>query len=450
MYSQHKRKSLLATPDELEEKEPDYDIPTASHKHIKAFLVDLGIEITDDDLRRPNRSRIRQLFSLLIEHFLTWRAEKINKQKRDIVTTNNLSELDQDIAEVAIVFHEVKALLEELRCTDIGIVDFTDPSPERIQKLLTAIMNFGVFNKERAAPKSAPLAIKADQIGKEVIHLAKVEQELIEKIKETKKRKAIEQGECSKLQIENKALEQELINLRRECEIHIQELDNTKAERVAFKDKLQDLQMEVLQAIDVRKRLQEEEEWDIESMQDHIQKLEDTTSKLASEVKSDKEAYPKSEDQLTQLKVLDNLIARASQTLNRWSTRKNDLKRQKKTRDAVQKEIDAYASQDHGLVQELNASKRFAAAEELKIERLNEDQAKKRESMKLFWETRQKEDERLRQDEINAREHYLVHEKKRDELTQKISQTEFEEKSYEEKVTTYLRQIYYKAKEKSV
>ena len=47
-----------------------------------------------------------------------------------------------------------------------------------------------------------------------------------------------EQDETDRLQLDTRTFEQELINLRRECEMRMQELDLAKAERLAVKDKL--------------------------------------------------------------------------------------------------------------------------------------------------------------------------------------------------------------------
>ncbi|KAI8346898.1 hypothetical protein EDC96DRAFT_317363 [Choanephora cucurbitarum] len=259
-----------------------------------------------------------------------------------------------------------------------------------------------------------------------------------------------EQDETDRLQLDTRTFEQELINLRRECEMRMQELDLAKAERLAVKDKLQSLQMEVLNAIDVRKGLQEKENWDISTLQEHASQLQEDISRFTLEIDNNREISPHADDQVAQLKLLDTNLARAIKIINGWSSRRHDMKRQRKTCDAVQREIETFASENQDLTTKSAALKRFAAAEELKIERLNEDQAKKRESMKHFWEFREKGDEKLKRDEAATLKDRLEFEKRRDDLAQKIAQVELSDKAFEESVMTLLRQLVFKIKERIV
>ena len=63
--------------------------------------------------------------------------------------------------ETQVIFLETKRFLKTLRCTDIALSDFTEPTADRLQKLLTTVMNFGAYLQEEAGPKSDPLALRA-------------------------------------------------------------------------------------------------------------------------------------------------------------------------------------------------------------------------------------------------------------------------------------------------
>ncbi|KAI8347343.1 hypothetical protein BD560DRAFT_241961 [Blakeslea trispora] len=352
--------------------------------------------------------------------------------------------------ETQVIFLETKRFLRSLRCTDIALSDFTEPTSDRLQKLLTTFLNFDAYLREEAGPKSEPLAAMAGQIAQDVHELAFRKENLLSIRNTMRAKKEREQDETDKLQLDTKAFEQELIDLRRECEARMQELDFAKAERLAVKDRLQSLQMEVLNAIDIRKGLQEKEDWDIGTLQEHASQLQEDIARFTLEMDNHREISPHTDDQIAQLKVLDTNLARAIKIINGWSSRRHDMKRQRKTCDAVQRVIETVTSENQDLATKSAALKRFAAAEELKIERLNEDQAKKRESMRRFWEFQEKEDEKLKREEATALEDRLEFEKKRDDLARKIAQVELSDKSFEESIATLLRQVIFKIKERIV
>lgn len=62
-----------------------------------------------------------------------------------------------EIAEVVPVFREMQYLLKQLKFTDIKVTDILSPSPPRLMKILSALMNFSLF-RDSVYERFEPLA----------------------------------------------------------------------------------------------------------------------------------------------------------------------------------------------------------------------------------------------------------------------------------------------------
>ncbi|KAH9816707.1 Nuf2 family-domain-containing protein [Melampsora americana] len=129
--------------------------PTLSLSEIISAFKDFGYpyELTFDDLNKPIPNKVHHIYEFILSYFIHINREHIYEAIRE--------PLSNDIYQYRVLTGVFKDTLEQImRCSaiyDFSDRDFLNPTAERFKRILSGIINFGLFETEQGPLVLHPL-----------------------------------------------------------------------------------------------------------------------------------------------------------------------------------------------------------------------------------------------------------------------------------------------------
>ncbi|KAG2214056.1 hypothetical protein INT46_004971 [Mucor plumbeus] len=437
-----KRPSILPSASSIPEG-PDYLVRQADVPQMLRFLKDLGIHAHEEDLTHPNPIRIRQLFEILINFLVPHRMEFLYIEREKVkLEFADSPDLGIEIAEVVPVFREMQYLLKQLKFTDIKVTDILSPSPPRLMKILSALMNFSLF-RDSVYEHFEPLAKEVEQLTLQCDNLSAEKAALDKEINEIETQTELERVEVQEWENKNQELEEVMRQMRRDSDAILADLEFHKNERRQMKDTLQELQYTILAAIEHVKQLKQYDTWDVEEMKVKIEELEVVINSNTEEVNTLEKDIPKLEEIISETKSLNNNLTKWIQTIESVNNLHGDVNRHKKTNEAIKKELNSLTLMQKEFATKITTISRSLALQDSRLQFLMEQREKKRETVDQYLKDWDKKNVIINKEVESAMNERKKCEAQIKELQEKCNEGYAEQRLYIESLRSQITKLFF-------
>ncbi|KAI9469695.1 MAG: Nuf2 family-domain-containing protein [Benjaminiella poitrasii] len=371
-------------------------------------LHELGISATEDDFIKPTGYRMRQIFLLFIEIMLPFRVPYVIERKEKISNEFESTSFSEEMVDSIPIYKELKVLLTQLKYRDFQLIDVTSPTPERNRAIVTALLNFAAhrstsYNEfDEVTGEASKLDIKARELMREHNLLSDIYAYRMEKYRENR-------AKAEKLHEDIKGLYETCVRKR---EI----LRNSSDTAAEAKRRKTQWQLQFRELTNTLTKLHHDVVCYDELTKTDLGKLQndkDELYKKADECNKGYKALIEESQKLstiyTTVKSLGVDMERCVVLLKSLSKIKGESIRHEKTNDALRKEIAIFENLNTERDMMLATIKRSVEYHSSKLEKLRQQQEKKRESLKLTFDNyrirmNEAQDE-IREKELEVREY---------------------------------------------
>jgi len=379
-----------------------YSFPILKRKVIVSCLKELGINITDNDIKSPHEEKCKVLYAQILEKLMgiDVMSKQIPFNRLDIFQFPQLHE--SSIISVRL-FREMIKFMRTVGVTDFSISDLIAPESPRTVRNLSAIINFARWREQKYQIYQSRKS-NLDELEQKLSAITSENKSLAEQFVASRERIAAEAPQAE-------ALEAEINELKALSATFIDELDATKESAHAIKK-----QIKSLKAMDAEKKTLLNNDIDtIHRLERKIVKSPDRIKKqlkaLGAKIQRDTvEVAAKQQrlsDDLHKNTKLEELLEmtgqrllemqhihtlkneqffRAEQEMKRLQSVKaaeeKKLRAIKKSHKKIEHELKSKKHQFEGLQQEHKSKAKSASVKQKQIESLQREQSKKNTSIR--------------------------------------------------------------------
>mgnify|MGYP003883575667 CR=1 FL=1 len=246
---------------------------------------DMGIPLTESELKQPNFQVLRTVFTNAAESLMGVTADELNQPKFE-----GLDELSYpDLHEVSVprlnLFRISTRLLETCGCLDFSLPDLFKPTYQKLRIYLSAIINFAKFREDQLDVYAQKTELQ-EQLAIQLDEKSQVIDDLTKQIEEINSQQEKDMPVIIELQEQKKSLKNALTERGAMQVKVVAEKDQLKAEENAVKAKIPEVENEILRLQSDNSSLAEKVVKSPDRLQSELNELdrrfEDETSQLKS------------------------------------------------------------------------------------------------------------------------------------------------------------------------
>ncbi|KAF9958697.1 kinetochore-associated Ndc80 complex subunit nuf2 [Modicella reniformis] len=128
-----------------------FHFPILKHQAIISCLADLSVSWTEEDLTRPSPQKVLLVYETFLEVAMGRQRDDCSLEDVQNMGITLYPEFTVDSIRFYAFLHQLSNMMYELGVTDFTSRDVTKPEPERVRRLLSAVINFAKFKEDRQA-----------------------------------------------------------------------------------------------------------------------------------------------------------------------------------------------------------------------------------------------------------------------------------------------------------
>lgn len=126
-----------------------YSFPLLKASEIYSVLRNMQITVNDPDIRKYEPPLIRRIFEVFIEKIMGITKEEMGQPAFSGLRALDFPELHEESIPELTFFRTISKLMGYCGIYDFSFRDLLYPSPKRLRRQLSALINFAKFREER-------------------------------------------------------------------------------------------------------------------------------------------------------------------------------------------------------------------------------------------------------------------------------------------------------------
>ena len=218
-------------------------------------MGELQIDFQEADLERPSPQRMQWVYEAFAEIFLGYTSETFEASISACEGEMDHFKLFQDSIGLIAYYQQLARLMIEVGIDDFEIRDLIRPDPEKVRRILSAVINLAKFREERQ-PVFEGYLQKSEDVAAKHRDLQRQVKDLKAKLENLRVRRAEEEPQIRSAQEENSNITNELRDLKRQQTEMRNEVDALKRDRNELTEKLTSNQYVIINTKQEAQRIQ--------------------------------------------------------------------------------------------------------------------------------------------------------------------------------------------------
>lgn len=204
--------------------------PAVRTDELLAVLHEMGVQVSADDMARPQGPMAHKVFLAFLDTLSGVLPESLERLRDAATAGSEHAEMLQESAEWLVFFREVRAMMEAATVHDFCMQDLTRPQPRRFKRHMSALVNFFRFRSDRLA-EFDELVAETEDLEVRRLDLEDALAQGRAHLGELGAARAAEAPAVERLRAENLARSDELLQLKREQNRLLGEVDALKSDK---------------------------------------------------------------------------------------------------------------------------------------------------------------------------------------------------------------------------
>ncbi|CAI5725010.1 unnamed protein product [Peronospora effusa] len=310
-----------------------YSFPLLKPREIFACLREMRVHVSEEDIRACDAGAVRTVLEAFIETTMGVTREDMAQIAFPGLSTLSFPEIHAESIPELVFYRKAQQLLAACGVDDFGLRDVLHPTPKRVRRQLSALINFAKFREER-------LAAFSDITG----HT----DEMLEKTKALREENAVLKRELDQLLEEQKAEEPARLQLQMEVtdlQKEINFLNRQQAVMHHEKDEKRDKRKEMEDLVASARFNKIEAETEIERLKAQIvtspDRVKGELASIAETVEKAKDDVHVLEEKRSAVLVFIDVYEKAEKELARTFTVLDEIKQEMKACKQVKQQVKA-------------------------------------------------------------------------------------------------------------
>ncbi|KUF87947.1 Kinetochore protein NUF2 protein [Phytophthora nicotianae] len=212
-----------------------YSFPLLKPREIFACLRDMRVPVSEDEIRACDVGAVRKVLEAFIENTMGVTREDMAQIAFPGLPTLSFPELHSESVPDLTFYRTAQRLLVACGVDDFGLRDVLHPTPKRVRRQLSALINFSKFRTERLAAFSE-ITSQTDELLAQKKALQEENAALQRELDQLLEEQKAEEPARLQLQTEVNELEKEINVLNRQQAVLRHETDEMKTRRSEMED----------------------------------------------------------------------------------------------------------------------------------------------------------------------------------------------------------------------
>lgn len=249
-----------------------YSFPLLKPSEIFACVREMRIPVEADEIRACEPAAVRRVLEVFLESVVGLTREDMTQPKFSGLGALSYPEIHQESIPELTFFRAARRLMAACGVDDFGLRDVLAPSPKRVRRQLSALINFAKFREERLAA-FRELSLEADRLLKHKAALAEHNAAMQRELDQLEAETAADAPELAALKQDVAELDAR-INARNNEQARLKyEAGELKAHSRALKDQLSSMNFLVLEAAEAVQRLESQVVTSPARVKDDVQRV---------------------------------------------------------------------------------------------------------------------------------------------------------------------------------
>lgn len=224
-----------------------YSFPLLKPSEIFACVREMQIPVSEDEIRNCETGAIRKVLEVFIENIMGVTREEMNQPAFAGLGALTYPELHEESIPELAFFRTASKLLHACGVYDFGLKDVLTPTPKRVRRQLSALINFAKFREERLAA-FGELTRETDQLLKKKTTLQEEHELLQRQLNDLLQEQEAEAPAIRQITEETAELENEINVLNKRQAVMRHETSELKAKNNDLRDEMSSYQFNILEA----------------------------------------------------------------------------------------------------------------------------------------------------------------------------------------------------------
>ncbi|KAG3096094.1 hypothetical protein PI124_g9148 [Phytophthora idaei] len=212
-----------------------YSFPLLKPREIFSCLRDMRVPVSEDEIRACDAGAVRKVLEAFIENTMGVTREDMAQIAFPGLPTLSFPELHSESVPELTFYRTAQRLLAACGVDDFGLRDILHPTPKRVRRQLSALINFSKFRTERLAAFSG-ITIQTDELLTQKKALQEENAALQRELDQLLEEQKAEEPARLQLQEEVNELEKEINVLNKQQAVLRHETSEMKIKRGKMED----------------------------------------------------------------------------------------------------------------------------------------------------------------------------------------------------------------------
>jgi hypothetical protein len=128
-----------------------YSFPVLKASEIFACIREMQIPVSEEEIKKGDVMAVRKIFEVFIENIMGTTKEEMSQPAFSGLSALNYPELHEESIPELTFFRTSSKLMNACGVYDFCLKDILTPTPKRLRRQLSAMINFAKFREERLA-----------------------------------------------------------------------------------------------------------------------------------------------------------------------------------------------------------------------------------------------------------------------------------------------------------
>ncbi|TDH67734.1 hypothetical protein CCR75_009532 [Bremia lactucae] len=231
-----------------------YSFPLLKPREIFACLRDMRVPVSEDEIRACDVGAVRKVLEAFIESIMGITREDMAQIAFPGLPTLTYPELHSESVPELTFYRTAQRLLGASGVDDFGLRDVLNPTPKRVRRQLSALINFGKFRDERLVTFSK-ITSQTDELLAQKKALQEENTVLKRELDQLLEEQKAEEPARLQLQDEVSSLEKEINVLNKQQAVMRVETDELKGKRAKMEDDVSSVRFNKVEAEETIEKL---------------------------------------------------------------------------------------------------------------------------------------------------------------------------------------------------
>ncbi|KIY48607.1 hypothetical protein FISHEDRAFT_43077 [Fistulina hepatica ATCC 64428] len=228
------------------------ELPLMRVSDVVESLAGWGLKVEPDQLQRPTPEVVEAIFVKCLQHIMGIDLDILREQADSALGSLAVEEreLHREALERQLLVYHLSRLAERAKLYNFSHKDLSHPTPKRLLRVFTALINYFKFIESFCYEKVMQLRAHSDALGAQREKTIESIASLKQRIDELKSQIAADQPRCDALQAECDAIRKQLFAMKEAQRDVFDENDRLKKEKQALVGRMQAINTELASVAD--------------------------------------------------------------------------------------------------------------------------------------------------------------------------------------------------------